>query len=94
LISKSGNKAIFLVVPDKPDKKIHDMYEENDHEFDFGEVLATQRLLHKITLAELVRLKAFKQDKNRLLEEYMFLESRVEDYFYMKTGMELDFFKS
>jgi len=70
------------------------MYDENDHEFDFGEILATQRLLHKITLAELVRLKGFKQDKNKLLEEYMYLESRVEDYFYMKTGMEIDFFKS
>jgi hypothetical protein len=94
LISTSGNHAIFLVVPDKPGKKIHDMYDENDHEFDFGEILSTQRLLHKLTLAELVRLKAYKHEKNKLLEEYMYLESRIEDYFYMKTGMEIDFFKS
>jgi hypothetical protein len=60
MISKPGKIAIFMVVPDKLDNKIHDVSEENEHKFDFKEILATQRLLHKINLAELVRLKDFK----------------------------------
>ena len=35
-------------------------------------------------------LKKFKEDRNQMLEEYVYLKPRIEDYLYIQTSNELD----
>ena len=44
-------------------------------------------MLHLLQIAEMRKLKELK-DQNELLDNYLYLKAKVEDAFYMKTGME------
>jgi hypothetical protein len=54
------------------------------------DTLGIQKILHKISLLQLKEMKKLERDKNKFMEEYMYLQPKIEDYLYLQTGIELD----
>jgi hypothetical protein len=74
-------KSLGLI---KPDKHIGDYFDQNkDEPVSEGDMLAQQEALHKIQLVQLNALKQLQNNQNKLLEEYMYINPKVQDYFYL-----------
>lgn len=56
------------------------------------DILRILSLLHKITIMQIKQLKTCK-DAEALFDEYKFLKEKIQDKFYMQTGLEQFEFK-
>ena len=55
--------------------------------------LQTQDTIHKISIKQIKLLKDL-NDQNEVYEEYMYIKPKIQDYFYMQTGLEIDEFNA
>ena len=61
-------------------------------EYTRKDILRILNLLHKITIVQIKELKNCK-DSEALFEEYKYMKEKVQDNFYMQTGLEQHEFK-
>ena len=69
-----------------------DTFEEMEIDYSRKDILRIVNLLHKLTITQIKQLKTCK-DAESLFEDYKYMKEKVQDNFYMQTGMEQHEFK-
>ena len=64
-----------------------DTFQEMEVDYTRKDILRILNLLHKISIMQIKQLKNCK-DSDNLFEEYKYLKEKVQDNFYLQTGLE------